>query len=123
LNNQIASRRRLLNSFPISCVRERREIGNLYNVKARIENLVTHFKNNNEEYLKIKQAAEEKVKDVLTNVRINSTLSILAGQIQSDNKCICIATIFYPCHDVLQIYECHHQLHAYTDSQIFLLSF
>jgi hypothetical protein len=40
----------------MSCKRERREIGNLYNEKIRIENLVTHFKNNNEEYLnKIKQ--------------------------------------------------------------------
>jgi hypothetical protein len=38
------------------------------------------------------------------SVRINSTLSILAGQIQSGNKWIYIATIFYPCHDVLQIY-------------------
>jgi hypothetical protein len=35
-----------------------------FNEKTRIENLVTQFKSNNEEYLKIKQAAEEKVKDV-----------------------------------------------------------
>jgi hypothetical protein len=70
LNNQIASTIKLLNSFRISCIRERRVIENLYNEKARIENLVTHFKNNNEEYLKIKQAAEEKVKDVLTNGKL-----------------------------------------------------
>ena len=55
LNNQIASTARLLNSLHISCERERIEIENLYNEKARIKNLVTHFKNNNEEYLKIKQ--------------------------------------------------------------------
>ncbi len=42
----------------------------LYNEKAGIANLVTHFKNNNEEYLKIKQTAEEKVKDVLTNGKL-----------------------------------------------------
>jgi hypothetical protein len=35
-----------------------------FNEKTRIEDLVTQFKSNNEEYLKIKQAAEEKVKDV-----------------------------------------------------------
>jgi chromosome segregation ATPase len=70
LNNQIATTANLLNSFHMSCNRERREIENLYNEKARIENLVTHFKNNNEEYLKIKQAAEEKVKDVLTNGKL-----------------------------------------------------
>ena len=70
LNNQIASTTRLLNSLRISCKRERKEIENLYNEKARIENLVTQFKNNNEEYLKIKQAAEEKVKEVLTNGKL-----------------------------------------------------
>jgi hypothetical protein len=70
LNNQIASTTKLLNSFRISCKRERREIGNLYNEKAIIENLVTQFKNNNEEYLKIKRAAEEKVIDVLTNGKL-----------------------------------------------------
>jgi hypothetical protein len=70
LNNKIASTIRLLNSFRMSCKRERREIGNLYNEKARIENLVTQFKNNNKEYSKIKQAAEEKVNDVLTNGKL-----------------------------------------------------
>jgi hypothetical protein len=80
LNNKIASTIRLLNSFRISCGRERREIENLYNEKARIENLVTQFKNNNEEYSKIKQAAEEKVKDVLTNSKLLlkfATLSVI----------------------------------------------
>jgi hypothetical protein len=38
--------------------------------KIRIANLVTHFKNNNEEYLKIKQVAEDKVKDILTNSKL-----------------------------------------------------
>ena len=70
LNNQIASTTRLLNSFRISCERERREIENLYNEKARLESIVTEFKSNNEEYLKIKQAAEENVKSVLTNGKI-----------------------------------------------------
>jgi DNA-binding CsgD family transcriptional regulator len=70
-NNQIETQRKALTSFRISCIRERREIRKLYNEKARIENLVTHFKNNNEEYLnKIKQAAEETVKSILTNSKI-----------------------------------------------------
>jgi hypothetical protein len=70
LNNQIASTTKLLNSLRMSCERERREIEKLYNEKAGIANLVTHFKNNNEEYLKIKQAAEEKVKDILTDSKL-----------------------------------------------------
>nr|MDQ3970802.1 hypothetical protein [Thermoproteota archaeon] len=65
----------------MSCERERREIENLHYEKAMIENLVTRFKNNNEEYLdRIKQAAEEKVKDVLTNSKLLlkfATLSVI----------------------------------------------
>jgi len=39
----------------------------LHNEQIRIENLVTQFKNNNEECNKIKQASEEKEKSVLSN--------------------------------------------------------
>jgi transposase len=79
-NNQIEMKSKALTSYRISCIRERREIRKIYNEKARIENLVTHFNNNNEEYLKIKQAAEEKVKDVLTNGKLIlkfATLSVI----------------------------------------------
>src|ERR671910_2933814 len=70
LNNQIASTAKLLSSFRISCRRGRSVIENLYNEKARLEAIITEFKSNNEEYLnKIKQAAEEKIKEVLTNVK------------------------------------------------------
>ena len=54
----------------MSCKRERREIENLCNEKTRLKALVTGFKNNNEEYLKIKQEAEENVKSVLTNGKL-----------------------------------------------------
>ncbi len=80
MNNQIASTTKLLNSFRLSCKRERREIRKLYNEKARIENLVTHFKNNNEEYLKIKQEAYEELKSVLTDSKLLlkfATLSVI----------------------------------------------
>jgi hypothetical protein len=70
LNNQISSTTILLNSYRISCIREKREIRKLYNEKARLETIVRGFKNNNEEYLKIKQTAEEKVKSVLIEGKI-----------------------------------------------------
>jgi hypothetical protein len=67
-NNQIEMKSKALTSYRISCIRERREIESLYNEKARLESIVTGFKSNNEEYLnKIKKAAEEKIKEVLTN--------------------------------------------------------
>src|ERR687891_582156 len=43
LNNKIASTTKLLTSFRMSCKRERREIGNLYNEKTRLESIVTGF--------------------------------------------------------------------------------
>jgi transposase len=70
LNNQIETTTRLLNSFRISCQRVRREIEDLQNEKARLEATLTEFKNNNEEYLMIKQVAEDKVKSVLMNGKI-----------------------------------------------------
>jgi transposase len=80
LNNQIASTTKLFNSYRISCIREKREIRKLYNEKARLEALIEGFKSNNEEYLEIKQAAEEKVKSVLTDSRLTlkfATLSVI----------------------------------------------
>jgi hypothetical protein len=59
-----------LNSFHISCEREVRVIENLYNKKQRLESLVNDFKSDNEEYLKLKQAAHKEVKSVLTNSKI-----------------------------------------------------
>ena len=70
MNNQIAITSRLLNSYRLSCIRERREIENLYNEKQRLESLVNDFKSDNEEYLKVKQAAHKEVKSVLNDGKI-----------------------------------------------------
>ena len=64
-------------SYRLSCIRERREIENLYNERTRLEAIVTGFKSSNEEYLKIKQAAEENVKNVLTNSKLILKLATL----------------------------------------------
>ena len=69
-NNQIETQRKALTSYRVSSIRERRQIEKIYNEKVRLESLVIGFKNNNEDYLKIKRAAEEKVKDVLTNSKL-----------------------------------------------------
>jgi hypothetical protein len=81
LNNKIASTTKFLNSLHMSCGRERREIQNLYNEKARLEAIVSQFKSNNEEYLnRIKQAAFEEVKSVLNDSKLLlkfATLSVI----------------------------------------------
>jgi hypothetical protein len=68
--NQIEIKSKALTSYRISCIRERREIENLYNKKTRLEAIVTGFKSSNKEYLKIKQEAEENVKNVLTDSKL-----------------------------------------------------
>jgi hypothetical protein len=78
--NKIETQRKALTSYSISCIRERREIGKLCNEKSRLEVLVTGFKSNNEEYLKIKQTAYEEVKSVLTDSKLLlkfATLSVI----------------------------------------------
>jgi hypothetical protein len=69
-NNKIETQRKALTPYRISCIRERRVIENLNNEKISLSALVSKFESNNQEYLKIKQAAEEKVKDVLTNNKL-----------------------------------------------------
>ena len=69
-NNQIEMKSKGLTSYRISCIRERREIEKLYNERARLEAIVTEFKSNNEEYLKIKKTVEEEVNKFLTDGKV-----------------------------------------------------
>jgi transposase len=68
--SQIEKHSKTLNFLRISCGRERIEIEKLCNEKISLEALVTEFKNKNEEYLKIKEAAYEEVISVLTNGKL-----------------------------------------------------
>src|SRR5215217_4173015 len=67
LNDEIASSKELLKSYTSSCERKRQESESVNNEISRLEALVTRFKSNNEEYLKIKSTVEEMLKDVLAD--------------------------------------------------------
>jgi DNA-binding CsgD family transcriptional regulator len=67
LNDKIASSKELLKSYTNSCERKLQELVILNNEISRLEALVTHFKNNNEEYLRIERTVEEKIKNVLAD--------------------------------------------------------
>jgi transposase len=90
-NNQIEMKSKALTSYGISCIRQRREIEKLYSEKAKLESIVTEFKNNNEEYLnKIKQTAEDKVKDILTDSKLLlkfATLSVVESLRSNSELC------------------------------------
>jgi hypothetical protein len=70
LNDKIASSKELLKSCTSSCERKRQEEENLNNEISRLETLVTRFKSNNEEYLKIKSTVEDILKSVLTDGKV-----------------------------------------------------
>ena len=78
-------------SFRISCIRERREIENFYNEKARLEAIVTQFKSNNEGYLnRVKQVAYEEVRSVLNDSKLLlkvATLSIIEALRRNPELC------------------------------------
>ena len=70
LNDEIASAKELLKSYTSSCERKLQKSEILNDEISRVEALVTRFKNNNEEYLRIERTVEEKVKNVLTDSKV-----------------------------------------------------
>jgi hypothetical protein len=70
LNDEIASSKELLKSYTSSCERKRQESESLNNEISRLEAVVTRFKSNNEEYLKIKSTVEDILKNVLTDGKV-----------------------------------------------------
>jgi transposase len=70
VNNEIASTKALLSSYHISCERKRQESEHLNNEISRLETIISRFKNNNEEYLKIKKTIEEEVRTGLTDGKV-----------------------------------------------------
>jgi chromosome segregation ATPase len=70
LNDEIASSKELLQSCRISCQHKRQEAENLNNEISRLESVVTRFKSNNEEYLKIQKMVEEEVSKFLADGKV-----------------------------------------------------
>ncbi|MFL6383095.1 MAG: hypothetical protein ACJ72S_17655 [Nitrososphaeraceae archaeon] len=70
MNNKIVSANTLVNSYYMLCQRKKQEAENLNNEISRLETLVSRFKSNNEEYLKIKKTVED-VSKFLTNGKVH----------------------------------------------------
>jgi chromosome segregation ATPase len=70
LKEEIASAKSLLNSYHTLCERKRQELENINSEASRIVTLVNRFKNNNEEYLKIKKTVEEEVSKFLADGKV-----------------------------------------------------
>jgi autonomous glycyl radical cofactor GrcA len=70
LNSEIANTKALLNSYYVLCERKKQEAESLNNEISRLERLVSRFKSNDEEYLKINQKVQEEVRNVLTDGKV-----------------------------------------------------
>jgi hypothetical protein len=79
VNDETASAKTLLNSYHLSCERKRQEAENLNSEISRLDTLVSRFKNNNEEYLKIQQTAKNKVTTVLRDNKQILQFALAAG--------------------------------------------
>jgi hypothetical protein len=88
LNDEIASSKELLKFYTSSCERKRQESDSLNDEISRLETLVTRFKSNNEEYLKIKSTVEEMLKNVLTDgkVLLHKALFSIIETLRNENN-------------------------------------
>ena len=78
MNNQIATMRKTLDQYQLSCKEQRLEISKLQIQKVRLQELVDNFQDNNWEYNKIRNAAEEKMRSVLSNSKMLLKLALLS---------------------------------------------
>lgn len=70
--------RQRLESLNLDCERELAQRDQLYQKRMKLQSLVRHFENNNEEYIKIKNTVEEKVHNVLSDRRMVLKLALLS---------------------------------------------
>ena len=78
MNNQIATMRKTLDQYQLSCKEQRLEITKLQIQKVRLQELVDNFQDNNWEYNKIRNTAEEKVRSVLSDSKMLLKLALLS---------------------------------------------
>ena len=69
LKSQIQNANQVLYSCRLSCQKEVRKMFQLHRQNIRLTSLLNQFKNSNEEYIKIRYAAKQSVKSVLSDSR------------------------------------------------------
>jgi hypothetical protein len=78
LGSQIMASSQMLSSCRISCQEEQRKMVNLHREEIRLKKLVREFKNNDEEYLKIKKTVEKAVTNILFDAKGILRLSLFS---------------------------------------------
>jgi hypothetical protein len=78
ISDQIATMRKTLDQYQLSCKEERLELTKIQLQKVRLEGLVDNFQNNDEGYVKIRNTAEEKVVSILSDKKMLLKLALLS---------------------------------------------
>jgi hypothetical protein len=78
ISDQIATMRKTLDQYQLSCKEERLELTKIQLQKVRLEGLVDNFQNNDEGYVKIRNTAEEKVHSVLSDAKPLLRIALLS---------------------------------------------
>jgi hypothetical protein len=78
LRDQIATMRKTLDQYQLSCKEQRLELSKIQLQKVRVKDLVDNFQENNEQYAKIKKTVEEKVHSVLSDKKMLLKLALLS---------------------------------------------
>jgi hypothetical protein len=78
LSDQIATMRKTLDQYELSCKEQRLELTKLQMQKVRLQEIVDNFQNNDEGYIKIRNTAEEKVVSALSDRRMLLKLALLS---------------------------------------------
>src|SRR5215207_1910314 len=86
LHDQIDASKRMLEWLKTSCEEEEAKINQLESEKIRLKRLVKRFKDNNEEYLKIKKTVVQQVTSILFDVKglLRLSLSSLMESMRTD---------------------------------------
>ena len=78
ISNQIATMRKTLDQYQLSCKEERLELTKIQLQKVRLEGLVDNFQNNDEGYVKIRKTDGEKVVSILSDKKTLLKLALLS---------------------------------------------
>jgi hypothetical protein len=112
LSDLISTTRDNLEQYELSCKERRLEIKKQYKEYTALEGLVNDFQNNNEEYVKIIKAVEEKVASILSNVKVLLRCALLSIIKSIRNNPERFRSLFYNMPSIIDCYNTNGQDYA-----------
>jgi hypothetical protein len=114
LSDRISTTRSTLEQYESDCKKRRLEIKNLNREYIALQELVNDFQNNNEGFIKIIKAVEEKVVSILSNGKVLLRYALLSITESITNNSERFRLIFYNMPSIIDCYNTNGQ--DYTDS-------